>query len=712
MTASGGDTTVGGDNAGGSAGSAGTGIDAGGGGASGGVSGSASAGDAGWPSGGGGVAGTGGSPPQLGTLLDKPKLLGTLPDTQWYLDNIPFLDVPDSNIQEVYYYRFSTLYRALRYTQPGVGYIFTEFVQPPGYASAFGGINAAAGHHLYEGRWLKNSRYVDDYLRFWLEGPGRPGAHQYSFWVADAAYARYLVDADQGAAVGFLADLTRQYDEWADHFDATHGLYWQTPVWDAMEFTIGSYQTNDPYHGGDGFRPTLNAYQYGDARAISRIAELAGNASVQADYAARAAALKSNLQRELWDDTRKFFFHEMTRNSAQGYAHPDGTLLDGREEIGFVPWYFDMPDAQYSPAWAQLVDPQGFAATYGPTTAERRHSLFMHEATNGCCRWDGMSWPYATSQTLTALANLLNDYDQTTLTKADYFKVLSGFATSQHKAGKPYIAEALHPDTGAWLYDSFNHSEHYNHSSFDDLVISGLIGLRPQASDQVIVNPLVPDTWDYFALEDVLYHGHSLTVVWDRDGNHYGKGSGLQVFEDGVLAKQSPTLARMEVPIGAPIPRPTVQRLENYACNASGATYPKATASYTFNLDDPARAIDGKILYDDVPNSRWTNYQSPNQDDWLALDFGAPRSVSNFTLHIYDDGGGVQTPVSYYVEYLSGASWVKVTNPVQNPALPTAHRPNLVSFDTVSASQFRVHFQRKANAWVGVTELEAWAPAP
>ena len=23
-----------------------------------------------------------------------------------------------------------------------------------------------------------------------------------------------------------------------------------------------------PYHGGDGFRPTLNAYQYGDARAL------------------------------------------------------------------------------------------------------------------------------------------------------------------------------------------------------------------------------------------------------------------------------------------------------------------------------------------------------------------------------------------------------------------------------------------------------------
>lgn len=482
------------------------------------------AGAAGSNGGGGGAA-----PELLGTLLDEPKLVADLPDSAWYLANIPFLDIPDQSIEEVYYYRFSTLYRARQYTTPATGYVFTEFVEPPGYASAFGAINAAAGHHLYEARWLKTARYAEDYLRFWLEGPGKSGAHQYSFWVADATYARYLVNGDAKGATALLSDLTAQYDGWADHLDGAHGLYWQTPVWDAMEYTIGSYQTKDPYHGGDGFRPSINAYQFGDAQAIARIAALAGNASVQKDYAARAASLKANTQKELWDPARNFFFHEMINNTAQAYAQPQGTLLDGREEIGFVPWYFDLPDASYAAAWSSLLDKQGFAADFGPTTAERRHRLFMNEALTGCCRWDGMSWPYATSQTLTALANLLNDYQQTTIGKDDYYALLSGFAKSQHKNGKPYVAEALHPDTGEWLYDSPNHSEHYNHSSFDDLVITGLIGLRPQAGDRLVVNPLVPDTWSYFALQDVAYHGHLITIVWDRDGSHYNKGAGLGV---------------------------------------------------------------------------------------------------------------------------------------------------------------------------------------
>jgi F5/8 type C domain len=660
--------------------------------------------------GGAGSSGSGGGPPEaLGTLLDEPGLVADLPDAQWYLDNIPFLDIPDASIQEVYYYRFSTLYRARQYTTPSTGYVFTEFVEPPGYASAFGAIDAAAGHHLYEARWLKTARYAEDYLRFWLEGPGKSGAHQYSFWVADATYARYLVDGDESAATALLSDLTAQYDGWSDHFDSTHGLYWQTPVWDAMEYTIGSYQTSDPYHGGDGFRPSINAYQFGDAQAISRIAALAGNLSVQSDYAARAASLKANTQKELWDPARNFFFHEMIRNSAQAYAEPEGTLLDGREEIGFVPWYFDLPDASYSSAWSSLLDKNAFFADYGPTTAERRHRLFMNEALSGCCRWDGMSWPYATSQTLTALANLLNDYEQTTITSADYYTLLAGFAKSQHKNGKPYVAEALHPDTGEWLYDSPNHSEHYNHSSFDDLVITGLIGLRPQAGDRVVVNPLVPSDWSYFALQDVAYHGHLLTIVWDRDGSHYGKGAGLAVYQDGLLLRRNGTLARLDLAIAAAVPPKATPRLSNYACNATGADYPKATASYSNAGDDPSKAIDGKILYDDIPNSRWTNYQSPNAEDWLALDFGSPRSVSEFTLHIYDDGGGVQAPISYTVEYLSGANWLPVSRAKQTPVTPTGRAANVVDFDAVSASQFRVRFQKQPNAWVGITELEAWA---
>ena len=48
--------------------------------------------------------------------LDKDAILAAnqLDERQWYKDNIPFLDTPDNDIDEVYYYRWSTFKRALR----------------------------------------------------------------------------------------------------------------------------------------------------------------------------------------------------------------------------------------------------------------------------------------------------------------------------------------------------------------------------------------------------------------------------------------------------------------------------------------------------------------------------------------------------------------------------------------------------------------------
>ena len=67
--------------------------------------------------------------------------------------------------------------------------------------------------------------------------------------------------------------------------------------------------------------------------------------------------------------------------------------------------------------------------------------------------------------------------------------------------GVPYIAEAANGDTGEWIYDASDFSEHYNHSSFVDLVLTGLLGIRPQATDSVQLKPLVPDSWTYFAVQ-------------------------------------------------------------------------------------------------------------------------------------------------------------------------------------------------------------------
>src|SRR5882724_10508469 len=62
------------------------------------------------------------------SVLDPDAVLAGLPEPGWFKTNIPLLDVPDSRIQQVYYYRWGAYKRHLRYTTPALGYTLTEFV--------------------------------------------------------------------------------------------------------------------------------------------------------------------------------------------------------------------------------------------------------------------------------------------------------------------------------------------------------------------------------------------------------------------------------------------------------------------------------------------------------------------------------------------------------------------------------------------------------
>lgn len=656
------------------------------------------------------------------SVLDHRALLGDVVEPGWYEANIPFVDLPDEAIRDTYYYRWRVVKHALKYTGPDEGWILSEFLGPVGYSAPNGGIVAAAAHHIREARWLRDSRYLDDYIDYWLRGSGagpKPAtdflnknttdwAHQYSFWIADAVVARASADGRWDFAVDRLPELQRQWEGWAPQFDEELGLYWQTPVWDAMEYTASSYQSDDPYHGGDGFRPTLNAYQYGDARAIAALLRRRsgpGDRDAARRWESRAEALRTSQERLLWDEQDRFYKHVMRD------GNPDRRRIADREQIGFVPWYFHMAPAENAEAWAQLTDPQGFHAPYGPTTVERRSPWFMHEALDGCCRWNGPSWPFSTSHTLTALANLLIDYPaQPWIGPDDYLAALRSYALTHRRNGSPYVAEAHHPDEDRWIYDGRGHSEDYNHSTFNDLVLSGLLGIRPQPGPEVEIAPLAPASWDRFAVENLPYQGRNLTVLWDRDGTAYGRGTGLTVWLDGRRIHQQPGLRPVRLPVGAPGRRPVLPHLVDDLANVARSGYPAASASYTFTLDSPARAVDGQDLHIDTPPSRWTNYQSPRATDWLAVDLGVAVPVSDIRISFYDDGGGVRTPDSYTLEHRTpDGGWAELPGQLRTPALPRRGVLNRVLLERpVTTDGLRLTPVRDGGGGVGVSAWQAW----
>ena len=91
----------------------------------------------------------------------------------------------------------------------------------------------------------------------------------------------------------------------------------------------------------------------------------------------------------------------------------------------------------------------------------------------------------------------------------------------------------------------------YLHSSFIDVVISGLVGIRPSFGPWLDLAPLADASMiDYFALDNVLFHGRNISIAYDKAAVRYvarGCKAVMCVWVDSVLRATGAELARMNV---------------------------------------------------------------------------------------------------------------------------------------------------------------------
>ena len=646
-------------------------------------------------------------------------------DFDWYSARIPFFESPDSAIDATYYYRWELVTKHLTYGSPETGYTFTEFLDRPFWSGRYGSISCPLGHQFAEVRWMDDPRIIDDFARYWFETPGAQ-PRSYSNWYASAMWGVYEVTRDTSFLRRVFPYMKRQYAGWiAEHWDSTQRMFRWDGLHDGMERNINSRQTSDIDEGAEGYRPTLNSYMYGDARAIARAAALFGDRATAREYDARAEDLRKRVENELWDQRRELFLHEFAHNESSGVraltrtydSGPFAGNPHGRELIGYVPWQFELPERGrgYERAWRFLMDTAYFLAPYGPTTTERHDPQFY--ISPKCCWWSGNSWPYATTQTLVAMANLLDDYDQSVVTRSDWMKLFGTYTRTQRKNGRPYIAEGANPDNGSWAgFDSYYHSEHYFHSGYVDLVITGVVGLRPRADDTVEVQPMAPDSWNYFALDGVRYHGHKLSILWDRSGNRYRRGRGLTLIADGRTIARSPRLTRLTALLPpSPAAKALVlkQRSSNFAVHNDSAAFPKITASFSAPKNPATFLVDGNYWYHESPANRWTTIGSRNLRDTVTIDFGVARPIEQVKLYFLDDGihSQVAAPASYVVQIWEGSAWRDAKIVHRTPIKPTGHLANIVDIKPQPVSRIRVVLTPRRGVAVGMTELEAWGSA-
>ena len=577
-------------------------------------------------------------------------------DAPWYRDNIPFFASSDPQLDDVYYYRWSVV-RAHQRDIGAQGFVTTEFLDDVAWQrEPYATLNDPSGFHIGEARWLRDRRYAADYVDYMYAGGND---RHFSEYIADAVWGRYLVDGDRTEALRHLAAMRHVYRSWDERFDFTKGLYWIEPLLDATEYTIASIDASggtDGFRGGDAFRPSINAYQFANARAIGRLAGLAGDEAMATEYAGRAAALRQRVQGALWQPALALFIDRYKVSNAHvRYWAP----IRGRELVGYLPWTFGLPDddPRYAAAWRHLLSPAEFAGAAGLRTVGPSYQYYMrqyrYEGTAPECQWNGPVWPFQTTQVLLGLANLLHDYHQSAVTADDYWRLLRQYAALHSRNGRLDIQEDYHPDTGRPIV-GLARSHHYFHSGFNDLILTGLVGIRPRADDVLEVAPLLPSRGlRWFRVQDVPYHGRLVAVTWDADGRHFG-ARGLSVEVDGREVARRPTAAPVTVPIARKAPSPIARPVDR-AAQLVRDTFPKPSASSNADAEALHDAIDGRVwFYPEIVNG-WS--PSPGAgEQWFAVDFGGRRRMERAELAFYADAR-FAAPPSYRFQALTAAGW-------------------------------------------------------
>lgn len=188
---------------------------------------------------------------------------------------------------------------------------------------------------------------------------------------------------------------------------------------------------------------------------------------------------------------------------------------------------------------------------FGSEQAEEQTVIADKSGNGHECLWNGYVWPFATSQTLTALLQAIKD---DSVCREEYtsmlWKLLNQYANQHYRItedGKKimWIDEVGTPYEHSWSsrkileeagWDinrgGYERGKDYNHSTFCDIVLSALTGFELKGGEAVF-KPVIPDDMNYYSIDNLHIQGSEYRIVYDKTGEKYGVSAGLHIYKNG-----------------------------------------------------------------------------------------------------------------------------------------------------------------------------------
>lgn len=492
--------------------------------------------------------------------LDDPLADHVVAYNAWNRANVPAFASPDQALAKQYWHRATSIVRKNLF-KVGDGRMADWAIAEGRWASSWYAnmISYGAGHQIRETRWLRDPQYVNGIVSTWCANekdngvfpnfirPTEIGDGQYTDWITSTVWDAHCVHPDVSKLKSWAGALKKNVDGWLATCDTDNdGLlevdshWWTGMEWQPSFFYFKDFDKDKQDQHLE--RVDLTAYVYGSAQNLARILKTIGDEPGAKKYEEIAARIRGEVERTMWDGPTEFFYSVEPATGEKALV---------KEVIGVYPFYFSMfrPEAgkPFLAAWNSMVDLTELWNNWPVQSATKRTKAYSQDVNFngkrvGGCMWNGPTWPHANSLVLSAMAATLREFPESPLSVDKMHELFSSFTMAQFKdqdVNFPWTGEYYNSNTGEWRTDQRD----YNHSTYIDILIADIAGLRPRNDDVIEFHPLIGAKMPPFVIDGIRYRDHDISILWLPKESNDTQPDGLKgfrVYVDGRLAHHNP----------------------------------------------------------------------------------------------------------------------------------------------------------------------------
>ena len=695
----------------------------------------------------------------------------------YWAENLPYIDVPKRAVQKAIDYRWwLERFNSLDANIPGYDYQYPVTIEGVlGYNNA---IILTQPMHLQDTKWLRSPYLAYGQLlsagnssqsSAFLDNPGNRNNwnNHYGQYLAEAGYEAFNVigggaELAENLAYYFGHDATGQLEHYGNHIEGRDLIAYRNNYMtgnDADTISMHAPGTGTWKAHGE------NAYVWAAADAAAKLYEQLGNTEQAKYYRDLADKIKADVLELMWcEECQKFETYAVRPTGTQHNANQPNLVKYTESNnynyfaVGLVP-----DDAasvtKYKEALKAFSNGKEFPI-FPFYTANQVHN----QEVSGSNNFSNINFTVQLRLYESALRTY--DKEQTYITDDMLAMMAEWMAWNVY----PDAGDVRYPNNNEFhnidgrTYENYYRSWIYHNilGNYTYLFIEDMAGIQPRSDEKIELSP-IDFSYDHFMVNNVRYHGHDLTVVWDKpdDGKTWYNEcpEGYSLYIDGTLAFTLKDLAHVvydsatkEISFpdgaveivtnngGAAIPtamntaiteEKVLNMLEKSGMHGMTNLAEGAEVTATFTPDkaraaswaekhradgsdstskavnetapDPQAVVDGTTV--DMPF--WGNYGSVNERDSLTLKLSSKQTVDMATLYFYNDRqtNGYSEPSKFAVEYWDGEAWQAVRQQIRTPSAPRANY-NAVYFAPVETDQFRFTFTNKDKGFTAVTEIQ------